>query len=141
MPDCAFCHTAVESAPSLARLVPGGRVVLRLALLDAAGRPLGDEAQAPWRDDLAAALAANDVAAVTATDGAAPTLDVEIRRTEGTGRTDAGTEFGAVRYDAVLRLGRATVGVRGAPIVAREAGARAAARAELVARIAPVVAF
>jgi hypothetical protein len=141
VPDCAFCHTAVEPSPSLARLFPGGRVALAVTLLDAAGGALGDEDAAAWREALSVALRLEDVAVVEARDGGVPTLRIDVRRVEGPGRTDSGTTYAAVRYDAVLSVGRTEVTVRGAPFVDAATAPREAARNDLVSRIVPIVAY
>ncbi len=141
MPDCGFCHTAVEPVASLATLIPGGRLTLVVVPVDGVGPVLERAELTVWRTALTSALEAQDVEVVARGGPGAPTLTVEIRRIEGTGRTAAGPPFSAVRYDAVLRIGRASVAVRGTPFVARAAPPRDDARGELIRRIAPIVAY
>lgn len=137
MPDCGFCHTAVQTAPSLARLLPGGRV--RLAVAPLVAYP--GESVDTWRTALAAALEEEGVTVVTEAADAAPALELTVIAAVGSGSTDAGSRFSAVRYDAILRVGRAEVTVRGAPFVGDAEPPRERARAELIARIVPVVAY
>lgn len=115
-------------------------MALAVEVLDDAGAPAAGEDAAAWRAALTAALADEGVEVVAAGEPATP-LEVLVRRLEGPGRTDAGTTYVAVRYDAVLRVHRAEVPVRGAPGVGTDAAPRDDARVELIRRIVPIVAY
>jgi hypothetical protein len=116
-------------------------VALTFRFLGSDGRPVEDEDADAWRRELVVALHDEGVNAAPGDGQGAAPLELEIRRVEGPGRTDSGTPFVAVRYDAVLRVRRAETTVRGKPFVSADAARRDEARAELIARIAPVVAY
>ena len=144
MPDCGFCHTGVAPAPSLAQLLPGARVNVSMEMsatgVTGSAAAAAGEDVAAWQRALVSALADEGVH-VPGHGVAAPELVVSVRRIEGPGSTDAGATFVAVRYDAVLRVRRATVTVRGAPFVSTREPRREEARAELIRRIVPIIVY